>query len=90
MAFLLESLPLEAESEKSAVGGINRNVIGKLRVPRPSLSAQQLIAARLVELRTRIDTARTSLARQVDLLREHRQALVTAAVTGEFSVPGAA
>ena len=30
------------------------------------------------------------LRRQIELLREHRQALITAAVTGEFEVPGVA
>ena len=29
-------------------------------------------------------------AQQIDLLVEHRQALITAAVTGEFEVPGVA
>lgn len=34
--------------------------------------------------------ARRALRRQLDLLREHRQALITAAVTGELDVPGVA
>jgi type I restriction enzyme S subunit len=36
------------------------------------------------------DRARAAVLRQIDLLVEHRQALITAAVTGEFVVPGAA
>ena len=32
----------------------------------------------------------TALDAQVGLLAEHRQALITAAVTGEFEVPGVA
>lgn len=87
VAFMLESLPLEAESEKSAVGGINRNVIGKLRVPRPSPADQKAIAATLVESKTRHDKARAVMTRQIALLAEHRQALITGAVTGEFALP---
>jgi type I restriction enzyme S subunit len=34
--------------------------------------------------------ARAAASRQIELLAEHRQALITAAVTGEFAVPGAA
>jgi type I restriction enzyme S subunit len=90
IAFALESIPLEAESEKSAVGGINRNVIGKLRVPRPPVSEQVQIAERLLRERELHVAAREKVTRQIELLREHRQALITAAVTGEIQVPGAA
>ena len=85
VAFLLESLPLDAESEKSAVGGINRNVIGKLRVPRPQLDEQQRIAAVLARAETRQETTIRALQNQIVLLREHRQAAITVAVTGEFT-----
>jgi type I restriction enzyme S subunit len=34
--------------------------------------------------------ARRALLKQIDLLQEHRQALITAAVTGELDVPGVA
>lgn len=37
-----------------------------------------------------IDHAVDLLNRQITLLHEHRQALITAAVTGEFAVPGTA
>lgn len=90
VAFMLESLPLDAESEKSAVGGINRNVIGKLRVPHPTFDIQQGIATRLAKARATRDAASRALASQIDLLAEHRQALITAAVTGELAVPTAA
>jgi type I restriction enzyme S subunit len=30
------------------------------------------------------------LGRQIDLLREHRQALIASAVTGELGIPGVA
>lgn len=56
----------------------------------PSLDDQDdlIDALRAVEARgARLDS---ELARSVALLREHRQALITAAVTGQMSVPGAA
>ena len=45
----------------------------------------------VVEIRNRqrqLDLTRSKLARQVELLQEHRQALITAAVTGELEIPG--
>ncbi len=89
VAMLLESLPLEAESEKSAVGGINRNVIGKLRVPKPPLAEQTAMARRLSTYRQLNEQFQQLLERQINLLTKRRQALITAAVTGEFQVPGA-
>ena len=38
----------------------------------------------------RIDRRVQALERQIDLLVEHRQALITAAVTGELEIPGVA
>jgi type I restriction enzyme S subunit len=88
--YLLRSLPLDVDSAKSAVTGINRNVIGQLRVPKPPLSSQVEVARKLDDQRRLIDAVVDPLARQVDLLAEHRQALIIAAVTGEIQVPGMA
>jgi type I restriction enzyme S subunit len=88
--YLLGSIPLDIDSAKSAVTGINRNVIGKLRVPRPPVAAQRTLAATLDAHDKATVSAITALGRQVRLLQEHRQALITAAVTGELEIPGAA
>ena len=56
----------------------------------PPIGVQRRIAS---DLRARLDSAlrlREALQRQINLLREHRQALITAAVTGELEVPGVA
>lgn len=87
---VLSTLPLDSESAKSAVTGINRNVIGRLRVARPPTAEQRAIAGRVDEAKAKVDDAGAALNRQIDLLVEHRQALITAAVTGELSVPGVA
>jgi type I restriction enzyme S subunit len=88
VAYLLESIPLDAESEKSAVGGINRNVIGKLRIPRPPLDEQVMLANSLLREQLKHRKARELLVAQHDLLLERRQSLITAAVTGDLEIPG--
>ena len=82
VALVLESLPLDAESEKSAVGGINRNVIGKLRVPTPPRAEQAQIAANLLPAKIANRRAIASWRRQIARLDEHKRACVTAAVSG--------
>lgn len=57
-----------------------------LRVPIPRLDQQPEILRRLDDSRSRIEKVATTLSRQVELLRERRQALITAAVTGELVV----
>jgi type I restriction enzyme S subunit len=87
---LLATLPLDSESAKSAVTGINRNVIGMLRVPLPPRQQQSEIANRIDQGESRQRRLCDGLATQIDLLTEHRQALVTASVTGELDIPGVA
>lgn len=87
---LLAVLPLDSESSKSAVTGINRNVIGMLRVPLPPVEVQQSIARLVDEASHRALGVKGPLIRQIELLVEHRQALVTAAVTGQLSIPAVA
>jgi type I restriction enzyme S subunit len=87
---LLQALPLDYDAEKSAVTGINRNVIGGLRVPVPPLAEQRQIADRFDEVEVHVEGTKEKLNRQIDLLIEHRQALITAAVTGDLPIPGVA
>ncbi|MEU0949113.1 restriction endonuclease subunit S [Streptomyces canus] len=57
-----------------------------IRVPLPRLAEQEAIVER-IDVRTReIDALASRFDRQVSLLRERRQALITAAVTGQFDV----
>lgn len=87
---LLSVLPLDSDSAKSAVTGINRNVIGILRVPVPPLNEQRSLARELDSENARVNQIVSKLQRQIRLITEHRQALITAAVTGQIEVPGAA
>lgn len=87
---LLAAVPLDLDSAKSAVTGINRNVVGQLRVPIPPLEEQQRLAIQLDADAERCSQTVAALDQQLALIREHRQALITAAVTGELEVPGVA
>ncbi len=52
----------------------------------PSIKIQTEIADRLDQAQARVDQLTKALDRQVNLLQEHRQALITAAVTGQLDV----
>ncbi|MEJ7844512.1 MAG: restriction endonuclease subunit S [Acidimicrobiales bacterium] len=64
--------------------------IQALKIPLPSIDDQDRAVESAWQRLTRIDTACARLHEQLALLREHRQALITAAVTGELAVPGVA
>jgi type I restriction enzyme S subunit len=75
-----------------AMGSTHKTIympdIRSIRIPLPSMEEQdRVVEAAWGEL-ARIDKAMTFLERQIVLLRERRQALITAAVTGEIGVPG--
>ncbi len=61
-----------------------------LTVPAVPRSLQEALVNRLTDGRAVQARLRERLALQIELLEEHRQALITAAVTGELSVPGMA
>jgi type I restriction enzyme S subunit len=87
---MLAALPLAVDAEKSAVTGINRNVIGALKVPVPPYLAQHQIALEIDAAQSRSEQIVTVLRTQIDLLLERREALVTGAVMGQLEIPGAA
>ncbi len=66
--------------------GLRTDAIGGVRVPLPSIKIQTEIADRLDQAQARVDQLTKALDRQVNLLQEHRQALITAAVTGQLDV----
>lgn len=63
---------------------INTDVAGTLPILVPSLEEQRAIVDELERLRVRTRTAQSLLDREVLLLAERRQALITAAVTGRY------
>ena len=75
-------------SRSTTVAHLNMNEIGNIPVVIPDLDTQQHTLEELAGKVTPIEKAHSVLQRQIDLLVEHRQALITAAVTGELEVPG--
>ena len=57
-----------------------------IRIPLPSVGEQDEIVEEVQRRLRSIDAATETLTRQVALLKERRQALITAAVTGELDV----
>jgi len=80
-------LPLDIDAAKSAVTGINRNVVGALRTPVPPPDIQREIAARLDAYSSLVTRTVALLKSQINILTERRQALITAAVTGAIDIP---
>ncbi|QWQ42991.1 restriction endonuclease subunit S [Streptomyces sp. YPW6] len=58
----------------------------KLRIYYPNLDKQRRIVDRVSRALDHADRLRAATAKQADLLAERRQALITAAVTGQFDV----
>jgi type I restriction enzyme, S subunit len=65
---------------------LNSSTVGSIIMPVPPRFEQELIAMRIEDLFEQISSQRSLLDRQVELLAERRQALITAAVTGQIDV----
>jgi type I restriction enzyme S subunit len=61
-----------------------------LRVPFPPLAEQSAIVSHLATANAKFDTLTAEAQRAIDLLQERRTALISAAVTGQIDVRGAA
>ncbi|MEQ8837252.1 MAG: restriction endonuclease subunit S [Lacipirellulaceae bacterium] len=68
---------------------ITKDRFGSLRIPVPPLSEQAAIVEVLEDLTAKTDELTAKAVRAVELLRERRQALISAAVTGQIDVGGA-
>lgn len=77
-----------------AMGSTHKTIympdIESLRVPIPPMHEQEDIVEAVWSRLHAIDNTVDAVDKQLSLLHEHRQALITAAVTGEFEVPGVA
>lgn len=69
---------------------INLDVAKSVPIFLPSLSDQTSIVTEASRRRKAASSAQDSLGNQIELLTEHRQALITAAVAGEIGVPRSA
>jgi type I restriction enzyme S subunit len=59
-------------------------------IPVPPISQQEIAIGQLVRCVETMTRLAKKLSRQRELLVEHRQALITAAVTGALAIPGVA
>lgn len=73
-----------------SIESLNFSMWSSLWIPMPSLEEQRAIVAHLDRATTRIDTLIAKTERSIELLREHRTALITAAVTGKIDLRNAA
>jgi type I restriction enzyme S subunit len=90
LMYFLNTLGLDQLEEMklgSTFSRINVAQIADLSVPTPSLDEQRRVASEADELTRHSGDVARPLNRQVDLLRERRQALITAAVTGQIEIP---
>lgn len=62
----------------------------ELIFPLPPRADQAHLTREIEQLRLRTDRLRAKLIEQVQLLRERREALITAAITGDIDIPGVA
>ncbi len=78
------------EARGTTMQRLARSQVGDLPVPVAPMEKQAMLVER-VDLRARpILRALETLQRQIDLLEDHRRALITAAVTGELEISGVA
>ena len=77
-------------ANQSAQAGVYLDTLASIRVPLPPLNVQERIARRLEDRYRRSTELVRAIKRTIALMREHRQALITAAVTGQLKIPGVA
>lgn len=63
-------------------------IVSNLRIALPSLEEQKSIASMLNKETNRIDSMITKILGSIEMLREYRTALISAAVTGKIDVRG--
>lgn len=83
---VLRAIPYEMEQARAAVPGVNRNDLHRQPVALVPRELQQRVAVQLDEEMAQMASARQRIKRAETLLNERRQALITAAVTGQFDV----
>ena len=67
---------------------LNTDTVGEIKLPFPPIAEQQAIAAFLDRKTAQIDELIGKKERLIELLREYRQTLISAAVTGKIDATG--
>lgn len=87
---LVSGLPYGGLGKLGTQLNLNTDTIGDVRVPVPDASEQQRIVSYLDDQLARQERLTRAIRLQIDLLAEHRQALITAAVTDQLGLAKAA
>ncbi|UGT53961.1 restriction endonuclease subunit S [Nocardia asteroides] len=77
---------LSLASVGSTMDNLNSDIIGALRIPIPPLDEQRQLTAELKQATAKIDELIAETTRFIELARERRASLITAAVTGQIDV----
>jgi type I restriction enzyme S subunit len=92
--FALRSHAVQRQAEARILGatikGINIRDLKRLKLPRLDFRLQREIASELVLAQSHHDNLLAARSSQINLMKERRQALITAAVTGQIEIPGVA
>ena len=88
--FALLATPTTWQFHRAATGitryGIGKNEIGSAMIPVPLLDEQIEICRRLSRDLASIDTARSRVSREIELIAEYRDAMIAAIVMGQLDV----
>jgi len=92
--FLAADLPidlyrqqLQARSTGVTLANVNEGTLMDLKLPDRSIEDQRRALRTMRTVNSRFEFLANALSRQIDLRAERRQALITAAVTGEIDIP---
>lgn len=94
LSYVLNSDWTRMHIEKHSVGAIqahfNVGALAELPIPTPPISDQTAFVTNMDRIASRHREIQDKLDSQIALLKEHRQALISAATAGELEVPGMA
>lgn len=79
---------LKLQSVGSTMDNLNTQILAAVNVPVPLFTEQKAIVAYLDTETAKLDTLTAEAQRAIDLLRERRSALISAAVTGQIDIRG--
>jgi type I restriction enzyme S subunit len=77
---------LALASVGSTMDNLNSDIIGSLRIPVPTLEEQRQLVVEVKQATAKIDKLIAETERFIEIARERRAALITAAVTGQIDV----
>ncbi|MBR6032616.1 MAG: restriction endonuclease subunit S [Bacteroidaceae bacterium] len=77
---------LSINNKSTTIGALYKDDVKNLKILLPPMHEQQAIASYLDSETSKIDTRIAKRRKQIELLQEYKQALITAAVTGKIDV----